>query len=33
MIEALTLETNGLVAGDSCTAILPPERIALLKSE
>jgi iron(III) transport system ATP-binding protein len=31
VIEALTLEANGLVAGDRCTALLPPDRIALLR--
>lgn len=33
MIEALTLEANGLAIGDRCTAVLPPERISLLKDE
>jgi len=31
LLEALVLETNGLAAGDRCTAILPPDRISLLK--
>jgi iron(III) transport system ATP-binding protein len=33
VIEALTLEANGLVIGEKCTAVLPPERISLLKNE
>lgn len=33
VIEALTLEANGLVIGESCTAVLPPERISLLKND
>ncbi|HVQ39119.1 MAG TPA: ABC transporter ATP-binding protein [Pyrinomonadaceae bacterium] len=30
MIEALTLATDGLVVGERCTAVLPPQRISLL---
>jgi iron(III) transport system ATP-binding protein len=33
LLEALTLEADGLSAGSQCTAILPPERISLLKNE
>ncbi len=33
MLEALTLEADGLSAGDRCTVVLPPERISLLKSD
>lgn len=33
LIEALTLEANGLAAGDQCTVMLPPEKLSLLKNE
>jgi iron(III) transport system ATP-binding protein len=33
MLEALTLDADGLGVGDKRTVILPPERIALLKNE
>jgi iron(III) transport system ATP-binding protein len=33
ILEALTLETDGFAVGDRCTAVLPPERIALLRNE
>lgn len=33
LIEALALEANGFVIGDHCTAVLPPDRISLLKNE
>jgi iron(III) transport system ATP-binding protein len=33
LLEALTLEANGLSAGDRCTVMLPPGRISLLKNE
>lgn len=33
MLEALALEAHGLSVGDHCTAVLPPERISLLKNE
>lgn len=32
-IEALVLEADGLAVGDHCTAVLPPDRIALLRNE
>jgi iron(III) transport system ATP-binding protein len=32
-IEALALEASGLLVGTQCTAVLPPERISLLKNE
>ena len=33
ILEALTLEADGLSVGDHCTAVLPPDRISLLKNE
>ena len=33
LLEALTLEADGLSAGDHCRVVLPPERISLLKNE
>jgi len=33
VLEALTLEAEGLSTGDQCTVVLPPERISLLKSD
>jgi iron(III) transport system ATP-binding protein len=33
LIEALALEAKGLSVGTQCTAVLPPERISLLKNE
>jgi len=33
VIEALSLEADGLAVGDSCTAVLPPDRISMLKNE
>ena len=33
LLEALTLEADGLSAGAHCTVVLPPERISLLKNE
>jgi len=33
LLEALTLEADGLAAGDHCKVVLPPDRIALLKNE
>jgi ABC-type Fe3+/spermidine/putrescine transport system ATPase subunit len=33
LLEALTLETDGLSTGGRCTVVLPPERITLLKHE
>jgi ABC-type Fe3+/spermidine/putrescine transport system ATPase subunit len=32
-IEALALDADGLLVGTQCTAILPPERISLLRNE
>jgi iron(III) transport system ATP-binding protein len=32
-LEALMLESDGLAVGDSCVAILPAERISILKNE
>ncbi len=33
ILEALALETDGFSVGTQCTAVLPPERISLLKNE
>ncbi|MGI9067059.1 MAG: ABC transporter ATP-binding protein [Pyrinomonadaceae bacterium] len=33
VIEALSLEADGFAVGDSCTAVLPPARISMLKNE
>ncbi len=33
VLEALTLETDGLSAGDRCAVVLPTERISLLRNE
>jgi len=33
ILEALALEADGFAAGDHCAAILPPDRIALLRDE
>ena len=33
LLEALTLEANGLSVGTQRTVVLPPERISLLKNE
>src|SRR6266850_1600122 len=33
LLEALALEASGLSVGTQCTAVLPPERISLLKNE
>ena len=33
LLEALTLEADGLSTGDHCTVILPPDRISLLRNE
>ncbi len=33
LLEALTLEADGLSAGDRCTVVLPPDRISLLKND
>ena len=33
VIEALALEAEGFAVADRCTAVLPPERISLLKNE
>jgi hypothetical protein len=31
-LEALGLATNGIAAGETCIAVLPPEKISLLKN-
>jgi iron(III) transport system ATP-binding protein len=33
ILEALALEVEGISVGDQCTAVLPPERVSLLKTE
>jgi iron(III) transport system ATP-binding protein len=33
ILEALALEAEGISVGDQCTAVLPPQRISLLKNE
>ena len=33
ILEALALEADGFAVGDCCLAVLPPERISLLKNE
>jgi iron(III) transport system ATP-binding protein len=33
ILEALALEAEGISVGDHCTAVLPPQRISLLKNE
>jgi len=32
-LEALTLQTNGLAAGDKCVVVLPPEKLSVLRNE